>query len=304
MKRIGMVGLGVMGRGIANNLLAKGFALTVHARDAAKAEPFTASGAASAATPADLGRQCDAVILSVSATADVEHVVFGPEGLASRPSALKYVIDTSTIAADASRMFAERLARQGIAFLDAPVSGGEKGAAEGTLACMVGGTEDAFAACLPVLQAFAKNITRVGDSGAGQICKACNQIGVIANMLGVAEIVALCLKNDIDPRVVRSVLLNGSSRSAAMDTHGQRLIERQFEPAGFRAELMRKDLRLAIALEQASGMRGPITTVAEPLFARLVDAMQQGQLDWSAIGTVVQQMGIDEDAGADALGCG
>ncbi|MES2939151.1 MAG: NAD(P)-dependent oxidoreductase [Pseudomonadota bacterium] len=290
MKRIGMVGLGVMGRGIANNLLAKGFALTVHARDPAKAEPFVAKGATLAASPAELGVQCEAVILSVSATADVEQVIFGPGGLAARPSALQYVIDTSTIAADASRAFAERLAHQGIAFLDAPVSGGEKGAAEGTLACMVGGTGDAFAACLPLLQAFAKNVTRIGDSGAGQICKACNQIGVIANMLGVAEIVALCLKNGIDPRLVRSVLLNGSSRSAAMESHGLRLIERRFEPAGFRAELMRKDLRLAVALEQASGMRGPVTAAAEPLFAELVDAMGQGQLDWSAVGTLVQRM--------------
>lgn len=303
MKRIGMVGLGVMGRGIANNLLAKGFGLTVHARDAAKAQPFVARGAAAAASIADLGVACEAVLLSVSATADVEQVLFGVDGLAARPTALKYVIDTSTIAADASRGFAERLAGQGIAFLDAPVSGGEKGAAEGTLACMVGGTQDAFDACLPLLQAFSKNVTRIGDSGAGQVCKACNQIGVIANLVGVAEIVALCMKNGIDPKLVRSVLLNGSSRSNVMESHGQRLIERNFEPAGFRAELMRKDLRLAMVLEQASGLRGPVTSMAEPLFAELVDAMGHGQLDWSALGLVVQRMAGLEPA-ADGNWCG
>jgi 2-hydroxy-3-oxopropionate reductase len=298
MNRIGMVGLGVMGAGIAGNLLAKGHALTVHARDPTKAQPFVARGAQHAASAADLGAQCEAVILSVSATADVEQVLFGPQGVAARPRALKYVIDTSTIAADASRAFAERLAAQGIAFLDAPVTGGGKGARDGTLTCMVGGSQEAFDACKPLLLAFSTNVTRIGGPGAGQVCKACNQIGVIANMLGFAEIVGLCMKNGIDPALVRSVLLNGSSRSTAMEQHGQRLLARQFAPAGFRAELMRKDLLLASALEQASGMRGPVTAAAEPLFAELVDAMGQGQLDWTAIGMVVQRLaGVGQGEG-------
>jgi 2-hydroxy-3-oxopropionate reductase len=288
MKHIGIVGLGVMGAGIAHNLLARGFDLSVFARDTAKAQPFVERGARLAATAADLGA-CDTVVLSVPATADVEAVLFGPQGIASRPGALRCVIDTSTIAAQASRGFAHRLAAQGIAFLDAPVSGGGKGAQEGTLACMVGGTQQAFDEALPVLQAFARSITRVGDSGAGQICKACNQVCVIANLLGAAEMVAICRANGIDPMVVREVVLAGTGRSVAMENHALRLIQGSFTPAGFRAELLLKDLRLARDLEQASGLPAPVMAAAEPLFARMVEELGQGALDWTAVGRLIQR---------------
>ncbi len=280
MTRIGMVGLGVMGAGIAANLQAGGFALSVFARDAAQARPCEQRGAMRVDALPRLAAGCETVVLCVSDTAAVEQVLFGEQGLASGAGALRHVIDTSTIAADAARRFAARLAAQGVALLDAPVSGGQKGAADGTLACMVGGTQEAFDACLPVLQAFAKSITRVGESGAGQICKACNQIGVLANMLGVAEIVAVCEANGVDSQVVRSVLLGGTSRSTVLEVHALRLIARNFAP-GFRAELMLKDLRLAQALQQASGVEPRVTALAEPLLARLVEAGEGGR-DWTA----------------------
>lgn len=281
MDRIGMVGLGVMGAGMAGNLLAKGFALSVFARDASRARPFEERGARRADTPAGLAAECGVLVLCVSDAAAVEHVLFGERGAASQSGALHTVIDCSTIGADEARAFAQRLDALGIAFLDAPVSGGQKGAAEGTLTCMVGGPQAAFDACLPVLQAMARTVTRIGDSGAGQVCKACNQIGVLANLLGVAEIVAVCERNGVDPALVRSVLLGGTSRSAALEVHALRLIERNFVP-GFKAELMLKDLRLARALEQGSGVEPRITALAEPLLARLVED-GQGGLDWTAI---------------------
>lgn len=290
MNRIGMVGLGVMGAGIAGNLLAKGFALSVHARRTQQAQPWVERGAALADTPAELARTCEAVVLSVKGTADVEQLLFGPDGIATAGGgALRHVIDTSTISAEASRDFAQRLAARGIGFLDAPVSGGPKGAAEGSLACMVGGSADVLQACQPVLQAFARTITHVGDSGAGQVCKACNQICVIANLLGAAEMVALCLANGIDPLVVRQVVLGGTGRSAALENQALKLIEGSFTPAGFRAELLLKDLRLARALEDAAGVAPVITEAAEPLFARMVEQLGQGALDWSAVGRLMQR---------------
>lgn len=282
MKNIGIVGLGVMGGGIARNLLAKGFALTVYARDAAKAQPFVALGAKLAADPGSLG-ECEAVVLSVSATQDVEDVV---AAITAAPRSLRYVIDTSTISAQASRAIAQRLAAQGIAFLDAPVSGGRKGAEEGTLACMVGGTQEAFDACRDVFAAFAKSITRVGESGAGQVCKACNQVAVIANMLGVAEIVALCRSNGIDPLAVRGVLLASTGRSFVLECHALRVLDGNFEPAGFRADLMLKDLRLALQLEQEGGLPAHVLKAAEPLLERVVRE-KGGAVDWTAVGTVL-----------------
>jgi 2-hydroxy-3-oxopropionate reductase len=288
MKRIGFVGLGIMGSGIASNLMAKGFELSVFARSPEKAQPFIERGAHCAGTLAELGETCEAVVLSVPNTGSVDQVLFGPDGVASRLRTTRFIIDTSTISVQGSRDFNERLAQKGVAFLDAPVSGGQKGAADGTLTCMVGGPVDAFETCQPIFQAFAKTVARIGDSGAGQICKSCNQICVIASMLGAAEMVALCIKSGIDPLVVRSVLLGGSAKSAVIENHALRLINRKFEP-GFRADLLLKDLRLALDLERANEVFAPITTVAEPLFVRMLEE-GMGELDWSAVGILVQQL--------------
>lgn len=286
MKDIGFVGLGAMGAGMAQNLLDKGFALHVHARRATVLHEWQARGAQTASSPAELGRRCDAVVLCVSDAAAVREVLFGSDGLAQAAGPLRYVIDTSTIGADDARDCAARLAVQGIAFLDAPVSGGPQGAAQGTLACMVGGEAQAFEACRPVLAAFSRRVTHLGASGAGQVCKACNQIGVLANLLGVAEIVNLCRRSGLDPQRVRSVLLDSSSSSQVLQGHALRLIEGDFS-ARFRADLMLKDVRLVRALEQACGVDGRVTGITEPLLAQLVDA-GLGSQDWTAIGQLVQ----------------
>lgn len=285
MQDIGFIGLGAMGSGMAHNLLSKGFRLSVYARDPARGRAWVERGAASASCPAELAARCQAVVLCVSDTAAVQDVLFGPRGLARGAGPLRYVLDASTLAAEAARSFAARLQQQGVAYLDTPVSGGPAGAAQGTLACMAGGDTQAFDACRPILAAMATRVTRIGPVGAGQVCKACNQIGVLANLLGVAEIVALCRASGIDPQLVRSVLLDSSSRSAVLEVHAARLIEGDFSPR-FRADLMLKDARLAQELEQAHGLSGPVIRLAEALLAQLV-AEGHGEQDWTAVGGLV-----------------
>ncbi|HEX2543550.1 MAG TPA: NAD(P)-dependent oxidoreductase [Ramlibacter sp.] len=294
---VGFVGLGVMGAGMARNLVAKGVPLTVYSRDGAKAAAFESLGAAVAPELPALGAACDVVVLSLPTTEIVEEVVFGGEGLAQTLRRGTVIIDTSTISAQRTREFAVRLAERGVDLLDAPVSGGQKGANDGTLTCMVGGSQEAFDRCAPIFQAMAKTITRIGESGAGQVCKACNQICVIASMLGAAEMVAVCLKSGLDPMVVRSALLGGSARSAVLENHALRVIDRTYTP-GFRADLLLKDLRLALELERSLGVHAPATEAAEPLFARMVADGMAG-LDWSAVGLLIQQMSGLHEPGVD-----
>lgn len=285
MQEIGFIGLGAMGSGMAQNLIAKGFRLSVFARDPARRGAWVERGAGSATSAAGLAARCEAVVLCVSDATAVHEVLFGPEGLAQGTGALRYVLDASTIGAEAARGFAARLQELAVAYLDAPVSGGPAGAAQGTLACMVGGDSAAFEACRPILEAMATRVTRIGPVGAGQVCKACNQIGVLANLIGVAEIVALCRASGLDPQLVRSVLLDSSSRSTVMESHATRLIAADFAPR-FRADLMLKDAQLARELEQAHGLSGHVAPLAGALLAQLV-AEGDGGLDWTAIGRLI-----------------
>lgn len=284
---VGFIGLGAMGSGMAHCALRKGWRLHVHARRPEALSPFTAAGAVAHSSAASLARACDAVILSLSDAQAVEAVLFGPEGLAQglRPGA--FVIDTSTIAATSAQDFGKRLAAQGVALLDAPVSGGQGGAEAGTLACMVGGDTAQVDACRDLLSAFCQVITHVGALGAGQTVKACNQVAVAASMLGVADALALARAQGVDPDIMRDVLLQGSARSFPMEKHAPRIIKKDFEP-GFRARLMRKDLRLALDTAQAGG----IELAAAPVVERLLDAMcdnGDGDLDWCAVALEVGQ---------------
>jgi 2-hydroxy-3-oxopropionate reductase len=286
--KIGFIGLGVMGRGMALNLLRHGFEVAVYARRPAMAAPHAQAGARVAADLTDLARSVDVVILSLPDTPDVRSVLFDAGGIAETLPAGGVVIDTSTISAAAAREFARSLRARGIAFLDAPVSGGQKGADEGTLTCMVGGDEEVFARCRHVLEGFARTITHVGEVGAGQLCKSCNQICVIASMLGAAEMVALCLRAGVDPAKVRQALLGGSANSTVMQNHTLRLIDHAFTP-GFRAELLLKDLRIALDALRAHSVFAPVTALAEPIFSALVQG-GRGGLDWSAVGMVTQEL--------------
>lgn len=294
MKRVGFIGLGVMGAGMARNILARGLPLTVWSRDTAKAAEFQKAGAQVAGSVAALGAGCDVVVLSLPNTDIVEDVIFGESGLADAMARGTAIIDTSTISAERTREFAAKLAPRGISLLDAPISGGQKGANEGTLICMVGGAQQAFDDCMPVFQAFARSIQRIGESGAGQITKACNQVCVIASVMAASEVVAICRKAGLDPMAVRGAILGGTGASKVMEVHALRIIEQSFTP-GFRTDLLLKDLRLALDLERSLGVPSPATGAAEPLFAKMVEDGMAG-MDWTALGLLIQRMaGVAEE---------
>jgi 2-hydroxy-3-oxopropionate reductase len=285
--RIGFVGLGVMGGGMAHCLLRNGFSLHVFGRKADAVQPFVAAGAQAAASPAALGRTCRLVFLCLSDDAAVGQVLFGPGGLAEGLAAGSCVVDTSTISASSARAFGERLKAKGIALLDAPISGGQQGAETGTLNTMVGGPVELLEACRPVLSAFCKTITHVGALGAGQTVKSCNQVAVAGALLGVADAIALAKSQGVDPAVMREVLLNGTARSFVLEKHGQRVIAGDFKP-GFRVNLMRKDLRIALKTAADAGAFLAGAPVAEGLLDELVQG-GRGELDWAALGLLVQE---------------
>jgi len=286
---LGFIGLGVMGSGMAQCLLRAGYALHVFARRDEAAQPAVQAGAQRAATPAEVGRACPLVFLCLSDDAAVEQVLFGEQGLAQGLARGSVVVDTSTIAATSARRFAERLAAQGVTLLDAPISGGQQGAESGTLACMVGGPAAAVGACRGVMNAFCKTITHVGEVGAGQTVKSCNQVAIAAALLGVADAIALAKSQGVDPRVMRDVLLGGTARSFVLEKHGERVIAGDFKP-GFRARLMRKDLRIALETARQGGVELQGAPVAAQLLGELCDS-GRGELDWAALGALVQEKG-------------
>lgn len=284
---VGVVGLGVMGLGMAGCLLRAGFALTVHNLHPERTAALCAAGAFGG-TLAQVGERSRVVVLSLPDTAAVDDVLFGAAGLASTLPAGACIIDTSTISADATRRIAKRLQAQGIAFLDAPVSGGQQGAADGTLSCMVGGDPQAYQACSAVFAAFTSNAVYMGASGTGQVTKSCNQVAVSAALLGVAEALALAVRQGVDPAQVREVLLGGAARSFSLEKHGPRIIAGNFQP-GFRAALMRKDLRLALD----SGREGSVFMPVAGMAAQLLDVLcnrNEGDLDWCALGGLVAEL--------------
>ena len=279
--RVGFIGLGVMGSGMARCLLRKGFALHVFARRPEIGSRFAEAGAAAAPTPAAVGSQCGLVILSLTDSDAVRDVLFGTDGLAPALDPGSIVVDTSTISAKFAREFGERLRERGVWLLDAPVSGGQQGAEEGTLGCMVGGPAGVLAACREAMSAFCKTITHVGDLGAGQAVKACNQVAVTGALLGVADAMALARAEGVDLNIMREVLMGGSARSFSLEKHGPRIIDGNFAP-GFRARLMLKDLRLALQTARAEGVQLPATQLAEQLLAALCEG-ERADWDWSAL---------------------
>lgn len=285
---VGFIGLGVMGGGMARCLLRKGYPLQVYARDNSAAASLAQEGAIAHPTASAVGRASKIVFLSLPDAMAVEQVLFGAEGLAAGLRSGDVVVDTSTIAAAQARAFGQQLEQLGITFLDAPVSGGQQGAEAGTLGCMIGGPDDTVSACREVMSAFCKTLTHVGALGAGQTVKACNQVAVAGALLGVAEAIALAKAEGVDPALMREVLLGGAARSFSLEKHGPRIIEESFTP-GFRAALMRKDLRLALDAARSSGAQLPASTLAVKM---LDDACNEGRADWDwcALALEVQKL--------------
>ncbi len=278
---VGFVGLGIMGRPMALNLRRAGWPLFVHARRAEAMAPLVTAGAFACPTPAEVASQVDILFTMVADTADVEHVILGHEGILAGARPGLVVVDMSTISAAATRVMARRLADHGVELLDAPVSGGETGAIQGSLSIMVGGTATAFARALPLFQVLGKNIVHVGGHGAGQVCKACNQVVISQTLAGVGEALLLARAAGVDPAKVRAALLGGSAQSKVLEMHGQRMIDRNFAP-GFKARLHQKDLRLVLEAAQELGLALPGTALAAQYLNALV-GRGHGELDSSAM---------------------
>lgn len=267
-ENVGFIGLGIMGRGMAANILRAGFPLTVWNRTAAKMEPLVAAGARAAASPADLAARSDIIVICVSDTPDVEAVILGPEGVlaGARPGSL--VVDCSTISPEATRQLAQTLAAQGIGMLDAPVSGGSEGAAKGTLSIMVGGKEADFQRALPVLQAMGKQITHVGDHGAGQTVKLMNQILVVGHALAMSEAFLFGQAHGVDLEKALTALTAGAAGSWMLSHRGPQILRRDWRP-GFTIDLQQKDLRLVLAAADAAGVPVPATAFIFQLYRTL-----------------------------------
>lgn len=285
--RIGFAGLGIMGRPMARNLLRAGYPLTVWNRSPGPAQELAAEGAAVAGSPAELAARAEVVITMLRDTAAVEQVVLGDAGLLAglRPGAI--YVDMSSISPLATRRLAEQLAARGVAMLDAPVSGGEVGAREGTLAIMVGGPAEALARVRPILEVLGSRIVHIGGAGTGQVAKACNQLVVGVTIGAVAEALLLASAAGADPARVREALLGGFAQSRVLELHGQRMLAHQFAP-GARAAIQLKDLEIARELGAATGVPLALAETARRLYAELV-ASSGADLDHSGLLTLLER---------------
>jgi 2-hydroxy-3-oxopropionate reductase len=293
---IAFIGLGIMGRPMALNLVRAGHALFVHARRAESMAPLIEAGAIGCASPAEAARQAEVVFTMVSDTPDVEQVVLGEAGVLAGTGPGALVVDMSTISPAASRKLAVRLAEHRVGMLDAPVSGGEAGAVAGTLSIMVGGAVDAFARARPLLEVLGRNVVHIGGNGAGQVAKACNQVVIAQTLLGVGEAFLLAKAAGVDPAKVRAALLGGFANSRVLEVHGQRLLDGDYAP-GFKASLHRKDMR--IVLEAAHELGVALPGAAQ--FAQLLNALVgrgMGELDSSAV-FQLQEALSGQDVAAD-----
>jgi len=285
---LGFIGLGVMGAAMARNLIKGGFRVTVHNRSRGRADELVRDGALDGGSPAGVARASEVVLVCVPDTPDVERVLFGEDGVAQGLQPNAVVVDCSTISATATVEFAARLKERGAHMLDAPVSGGPKGAQDGTLSCMIGGEAAIVERCMPVFQAVGKTFTHVGASGAGQACKSCNQMAIVGTLMAISEAFALAGKMNIDPYKVREALLGGSAQSFVLANHGKRLLDGALAP-GFRAELMLKDIRLAMSAGRDTGTFMPVTALGAQLFAALCNTGREG-LDNAALGLLFEEM--------------
>ena len=287
MEKAGFIGLGIMGAPMAAHLRAAGFALFVHTRSAVPAA-LIAAGAVNCGSAKEVAQQADIIITMLPDTADVEKVLFGQEGVAAGLSKGKLVVDMSSIAPVETKVFAQRINALGCQYVDAPVSGGEVGAKGASLTIMCGGEVAAFERARPLFEKMGKNITLIGENGAGQICKVANQIIVALTIEAVGEAMVFASKAGADVARVRQALMGGLATSRILELHGERMIKRTFNP-GFRIELHQKDLNLALSSAKALGVALPNTSTAQQLFNSAV-ALGSGKLDHSAMVHALEAM--------------
>jgi 3-hydroxyisobutyrate dehydrogenase-like beta-hydroxyacid dehydrogenase len=289
--RIGFVGLGIMGRGMAGNLIRSGTELTVYNRTAERAAPLAAAGATVEKTPRAVAERSDIVFICVSDTPDVEEIIFGADGLDAGLAEGSLVVDTSTVSPAASRDWARRLKGRNIGFIDAPISGGSEGAATGTLSIMVGGSTDDFGRALPYLRQMGTKITHVGAVGDGQVTKLVNQILVVSNMLGVAEALTFAQANGLDLRKVLDAVESGAGASWMLSHRAEQVIADDWRP-GFRVDLQQKDLRLV--LQTAAQLHVPLvgTSLISQLYEPLIRDGRAGDGNHALAAVVARMAGV------------
>lgn len=286
--RIGFIGLGIMGRPMGLNLIKSAYPLSVYARRPDMMEALAHQGATACESPQEVASQSDVIITMVSDTPDVEHVILGEKGIIHGAQPDSVVIDMSTISPSATRRIAETLSKQGIQMLDAPVSGGEQGAIDGTLSIMVGGNEDIYQRILPIFEVLGKNIVHAGEHGAGQVTKACNQIVIAQTLVAITEAFILAKVSGVDPAKVRAALLGGFAGSRVLETHGQRILNHNFEP-GFKARLHQKDMRISMEAAHEMGIALPGAALAtQQLNALIGEGL--GEEDSSALATILERV--------------
>jgi 2-hydroxy-3-oxopropionate reductase len=264
MSNIGFIGLGIMGKPMAMNLIKGGHTLFLHSRSGV-AQELVAAGGRACSNAKDVAQKADVIITMVPDTPDVEKVLFGNYGVAEGLARGKIVVDMSSISPIETKQFAKRINALGCEYVDAPVSGGEVGAKNAALTIMVGGSDATFAKVKPLFDLMGKNITLVGGNGDGQTCKVANQIIVALNIEAVGEALLFASKAGADPAKVRQALMGGFAASRILEVHGERMIKRTFDP-GFRIELHQKDLSLALSGARAMGLSLPNTASAQELF--------------------------------------
>jgi len=286
-ENIGFIGLGVMGKPMAKHLLAAGHRLLVHNRSRGAVDELVAAGATAAASPAEAARGSSVIITMLPDTPDVERVIAGENGVLAGLQKGGVVIDMSSISPVATERLATRVADKGGSMLDAPVSGGEIGAINAALSIMVGGDESTFHRMKPILDVMGnkERVVYIGRSGAGQVCKICNQVAIGGALAGVSEAFALAKKTGVDAARVRQALLGGFAASRVLEVHGERMLVDNYKP-GFRAKLYQKDMRLANEAASANGVAMPATAVVSQLLNALI-ASGGADLDYAALGTVL-----------------
>lgn len=286
--KIGFIGLGIMGLPMAKNLLKAGYPLVVHNRSREPVRELVAAGVEEAFSPQEIARRSQVMITMLPDSPDVELVALGADGLIEGVSEGDIYVDMSTIAPSVAVKVAEAMAQKGVKCLDAPVSGGDVGAVNATLSIMVGGDEETFNEVLPIFDVLGKTITLCGPNGAGQTVKACNQIQVALNIVGMAEALVLGTKAGVDPGIILEVLSGGYAQSRVMDVRGPRVVRGDFQP-GFKSRFHFKDLNIIMKSGNDYGVPLPVTSLVHELFAAML-AAGRGDLDHTGVITVLEDL--------------
>jgi 2-hydroxy-3-oxopropionate reductase len=298
---IGFIGLGVMGKPMARNLMAAGHELVVHSRTRADVDELVGEGATAASSPREVGEKCDTTIAMLPDSPQVEEVFGGEDGVLAGAGPGSLVIDMSTISPVVTRALAARAAERRVGYVDAPVSGGDVGAREGTLSIMAGGSEEDFERARPLFEALGKTVVHVGPVGAGQVVKACNQVVVALTIEAVGEALVLGSKAGVDPATIIQVLSGGLAANRVMEVRGRNFLEHDFEP-GFRIDLHHKDLGIALSAAREYGVALPATAAVSEMLQAL-RARGMGDRDHSALLTLIEDLAqhtIGAPAGAAA----